>query len=303
MSYISQGQKGVELANNKQFATAIGPLSAAIKESKSPVWLLARAQAYQQTGKYAKALYDAERAYLAAAQRNQPTSLAQMVTAQYRRAVILYKLKRYADSDACCIWSMRLLEGKSLRTGEDDVSKNVDADGDYLATTEDAVASAQLPDALRQAGMAPDSPKRDVISSWSRAAVWRNQVMAAMAELPKGDPGRKITVSRVPDVPMGPELDSDDNDDGSGSGSPKTQKSLPAGPQTKTSTGTNSTSPPPARDWAKEKLRIDFYQSDSNVNLVIYVKNVDKDKLKIHFDTRTVSCPSGRVFFPAPADL
>src|SRR6266566_4594808 len=129
MAHFTQGQKGVELVGKKEWTEGTALLSKAIQVVKSPAWLLARAQAYQQTNQLDKALTDAEHAYIVASKRQQSQSQSQMILAQYRRAVVLYKMRRYADSDACCLWSMQLCDGMNFRQFEDTVSKNVDESG------------------------------------------------------------------------------------------------------------------------------------------------------------------------------
>lgn len=202
MSAFTKGQAGVAAAEKKKWPEAIELLSQALADTKSPQWLLARAQAYQNTGEPEKALLDVEQAYHAAAQRGNDKSRKQMIEAQYRRAVLLFKKGQYANSDCCCLWAMQLAEGKPVAMA-DNVSTNVDEDGDYKATLEEARAmkydngqgnSIDSVLAARSSGKDPTGYQAD----WNRAFMWRSQVLAAMEKLPKGDPGRKVTVTRFP---------------------------------------------------------------------------------------------------------
>ncbi|KLU84992.1 hypothetical protein MAPG_04026 [Magnaporthiopsis poae ATCC 64411] len=69
MSEITNGHRGVGLVEDGKWDEAVPLLTKAIKVRPSPVWLLARAQAYQQQGEMERALVDCEHAYLEAAKR------------------------------------------------------------------------------------------------------------------------------------------------------------------------------------------------------------------------------------------
>jgi len=271
MSHFTHGQNGVALVDKKQYKDAIEPLSKAIKVTKSPAWLLARAHAYQQTGELERALDDADMAYLSAAARTQAQSKSQMIAAQYRRAVVLFKMKKFADADACCVWSMQLIEGKKFHSGDDDVARNVDEDGDYRATVQDAKDTSAMP---KQDPTQADTKNR-FAADWTRAFVWRSQALAAMEKLPKGDPGRKITVVRVPQPPK----ERADLPFADKSAKEGTTKDAAAPPSSERTPGATAAKPAPLAD--KEKLKVDYYQTNTAVSLTIYVKDTDKQKLDI----------------------
>lgn len=262
MSYITDGQKGLEAVEGKKWEEGIELLSRAVGHSKNPAWLLARSHAYQETKKLVLALQDADHAYVSASERQNPKSREQMALAQYRRAVILGHLKRYADADACCVWSQQLLEGKHFRRDADDVAQNVDADGDYLATATEALSTSTMPVEKDAAAGGPASNKAGSME-WTRAYVWRSMMLNAMGKLPKGDPGRKITVSRVPMKPADAQkAESADEDQA------ETEAAMAAVNEE-------------AAKWATKKLRVDFYQQPDKVNLVLYAKGADKDKVQV----------------------
>ncbi|EFX01601.1 sgt1 and cs domain containing protein [Grosmannia clavigera kw1407] len=260
MSYITDGQNGLEAVEGKKWKEGIELLSKALEHSENPAWLLARSHAYQETKELALALEDADHAYVSATERQHAKSREQMALAQYRRAVILGHLKRYADADACCVWSQQLMEGKNFRREEDDVAKHVDEEGDYLATAEEALSTSTMPvDKQSERGAVPD--RRTGAVEWSRAYVWRSMMLNAMAKLPKGDAGRKITVARVPMKPA--------------------KKAAAVDMHEVKSDMTPTKTAETKKEWATKKLRVDFYQKPETVNLVLYAKGADKDKVQV----------------------
>jgi suppressor of G2 allele of SKP1 len=278
MSALTLAEKGIALVKEKKWDEAIPLLSSAIKQSKSPGWLLARAHALQQTKQLERALADAELGYLKALERNQKQSPMQMATAQYRRAVILYKMGRFADSDACALWSMQLVEGKNFFREADDVATNVDEEGLYKAKVGDSSWRTSMPQKSQdgsQTGSNPLSPDKNA-SEWARGFVWRQQALAAMEKLSKNDPGRKITVSRVPKTPnIDPDADI-------------SEKPKPAAATTAPVNEKVPEKAEPPKQITKQKLRIDFYQSSTKLHLTIYVKNVDKEKVDVSLGENSV---------------
>lgn len=103
----TQAGKGQQAIADGNYEEAITQLTAALKTSNSPLWLINRSTAYQRVGKYDLALADADNAYLAATQRARRELMA---TAQFRRAVSLHGLKRYGDARLCLTWCRKLNE-------------------------------------------------------------------------------------------------------------------------------------------------------------------------------------------------
>ncbi|KAL2162991.1 hypothetical protein VTH06DRAFT_6827 [Thermothelomyces fergusii] len=284
MSATTFGHKGMEAVQNKDFAGAIPLLDKALESSSSPAWLLARAQAHQQLKNYEAALDDAALAYHVAAERGSGNSRKQMIEAQYRRSVLYFKLGRYADADCCARWAMFLAEGRPARE-DDGVEKNVDENGNYTVTYEAAVADTkgqpgQENKATWIAGIAgggeggsAGTPKTGFENDWKRAYTWRSQVLGAMEKLPNDHPGRKVSVKKIPDRPQKkaekkaeqkPESEADSEDDGMDA-----DASEPAGPA------------PGSVPDEKLKLRVDYYQSNSNVTVSLFVKDAKKDGLDV----------------------
>ncbi|KAJ4288269.1 Cochaperone protein [Collariella sp. IMI 366227] len=283
MSATTFGHKGVEAVQKKDYAAAIPLLDKALESSNSPVWLLARAQAHQQVKKYDAALRDAELAYHAAAERGSGNSRKQMIEAQYRRAVLYFKLQRYADSDCCAKWSMLLAEGRPARE-DDGVEKQVDGNGNYTITYEEGVAEKQ-----GQPGQAGGS-KMDMISGlmggdgsggtaktgfendWKRAYTWRSQVLGTLGNLPEDHPGRKVGVTKIP---------------------PKEQKKAVKKPEPEPASEdekpTELKAPVPGSVPDDQlKLRVDFYQSNTSISVSLFVKDAKKEDLQVKFSKNQV---------------
>jgi suppressor of G2 allele of SKP1 len=281
----SAGLKGVEAVEQKRFADAIPLLTKALADSKSSKWYLARAEAYQKTKQLDKALQDCECAYHAALTRGNARD--HMIDAQYRRAVLLHQLGRYADSACCARWSMLLSEGRPA--GENDgVADRVDDDGDYAVTAAEARADtggqwavgSRDKDAVATAvagGTTGFGPK------WNRAYIWRCQTLGVMEKLPKGDPGRKVGVTKVPRKPdeaiIKEEVEMD---------------------------GTDADVDPKAVSMAKGevgdvpdeklKLRTDYYQTSQTVTVSLFVKDTNKETLNVQIEKNRV------ILYPIPRE-
>ncbi|CAP73363.1 uncharacterized protein PODANS_2_7500 [Podospora anserina S mat+] len=283
MAATSYAYRGLEAVEKKDWAAAVPLLDKALEGSNSPLWLLARSHAHLELKNYEDALRDAELAYHVAAERG--SGRKQMIDAQYRRATIYHRLKQYADSDCCAKWSMLLAEGRPARE-DDGVEKNVDADGYYTVTYEDAVAdNANQPDysmreSLKDPGVKDPNAKTiktGFESQWKRAYTWRTVVLGILKRLPKNDPGRKVHVSKIPPKPelkkvekkaepLVVELDSEDE-------KPVAKPSEPA---------------PGSVPDEKLKLRTDFYQSNQNVTVSLFVKGTKKEELNVKFSKNQV---------------
>jgi suppressor of G2 allele of SKP1 len=103
----TQASKGQQALANGNYDEAITQLTAAIRTSQSPLWLIQRSTAYQRLGKHELALADADNAVLAAQQRGRRELIA---TAQFRRAIALHGLKRFGDARLCLTWCRKYNE-------------------------------------------------------------------------------------------------------------------------------------------------------------------------------------------------
>lgn len=103
----TQAALGQKALDEKDFAGAIKHYTDALKSTTSPLWLIKRSTAYAREGSHDLALRDAEEAVLAAMSRGRRELIA---TAQLRRAIALFNLKRYGDSRMCFTWVRKLNE-------------------------------------------------------------------------------------------------------------------------------------------------------------------------------------------------
>lgn len=293
MSHISLAQQGLKAVEDRQYEAAIPPLTRALAVSKSPLWLLARAQAHQQTGRLQQALRDSELAYVAASARQEPRTIKNLADAQHRRAVVLFRLGRLADADACCVWSQRLCEGKPAREQPDPVlAELVDAEGNYTASL--AAARAQKPPGEGtgqdlQAAMGNSAGGKGAMTSdWTRAYMWRSNILTAMEKLPVGDPGRKLTVTRVPHVSLDDPIDTAEDAAMSEAPNASVKPSSAAAAATTTAT-TSAVGREVKKTGPVQKLKVDFYQTGDQVTWSVFVKDTDKEKLHVNIKPGLVS--------------
>ncbi|CAK7566447.1 MAG: Cochaperone protein [Sporothrix epigloea] len=317
----TDGELGILAIQNKKYDVALARLTAALKEAtasrskmaeKIPELLIARSQAYLGLQRHLDlALEDTERAYYLAVSdsstSNEPSAGFSSITsiaalAQYRRAVVLGALKRYADADACCVWSQHLLEGKAKADismiDENEVTQNVDADGYYTVAPDDLLAtlSDRPLDGSAEGGtpLKPGQPA-DASAAWSRAYMWRGFVLREMQKTPPTDPGRRLTVRRTPPKPATPlvfetvevaktrAVVSEPLRTPEVSSNTATTEFKPGQNQAQT-TVVPIVVPPPT----PAKLRVDMYQSTSKVNLSVFAKKVDEQLLQIEAGPTTI---------------
>ncbi|OIW22482.1 SGS-domain-containing protein [Coniochaeta ligniaria NRRL 30616] len=291
----THGQKGIDALKARNYAEALVHLDRALETSQSPTWLLARSQANQQLQRYSEALRDAELAYHTAAERGSGNSRKQMIDAQYRRAVVLLKLGRYADADCCAKWSQLLCEGRPARE-DDGVEKQVDDQGYYTVTLEQAKAdTAGQP----KQGNPGDGAVAQALSSstatsqdWNRAYIWRCQALGKMEDLPRDDPGRKVTVTKVPQRPtVEKKVDTITKSAGAAA-----QPPVASSDKERSEAPPKPTPEPGSVPDDKLKARADFYQTGQSVTISFFVKGVDKEALKPRFHDNYV------VLYPLPRE-
>lgn len=293
----ADGQKGLEAVKARDYAGALAHLDRALESSQSPAWLLARSQANQQLQRYAEALRDAELAYHAAAERGSGNSRRQMTDAQYRRAVALLKMGRYADADCCAKWSQLLCEGRPARE-DDGVERRVDAEGRYTVTLAEVKADTAGQPSQGRPGEGPLGASTDASRDWNRAYVWRCQALGKMETLPLDDPGRKVGVTKLPQRPtLEPKKNSDTANKSAGGAA--------QAPVRSTTENERAEAPPKPMPEPgsvpdeKLKARADFYQTNQTVTISFFVKGVDKEALKPTFhDDHVVLAPLPREAAP-----
>lgn len=266
-TFRAAGFKAIEQRN---WPEAIDNLSKAINQSKSPAWLLARSQAFMETGQLDEAIADADYAYCTAAERGNDKSRKQVIEAQYRRSVCFFRKKEYANADKCAVWSQRLAKGVAVREAKSVQQEGVNDKGYYFATVEEAMTEegeqnnhkGDDPMAKLSAVMGgTSSEKTPYAKDWNKAQIWRSQVLRFLETLPEEDPARKITIDLTPKKPskLGPDVQPAKND---------VVKSEVAKPTPTTA---------PAPDYST--FRTQFYQSDTSITVSVFMKFATKEDM------------------------
>ncbi|KAB5531449.1 SGS domain-containing protein, partial [Coniochaeta sp. 2T2.1] len=267
------GQKGLAALKDRKYEQALAHFNK--EPTTSPAFLLGCSQAHQHLKHYAEALRDAELAYHVAIDRGSGSTRQQMIDAQYRRAVALFHLGRYADADCCARWSQLLCEGRPANE-QDGVEKEVDEEGYYTVTLEEArgdtAGQPNTGNGIDNVSAAKTAAAKD----WNRAYVWRTQVLSRMESLPKDDPGRKVGVKKIPDRPV--------EEKKSQSAATATAPTVDAADKQVLAKPT-SDEPVPIE---KLKAKVDFYQTNTSVTISYYVKGADKSAFKAEFHKSNV---------------
>jgi suppressor of G2 allele of SKP1 len=210
----SQYARGKQLIEEKKLDEAVVALTSALKESPtSPVYLTARALAYQRNKQYPEALADANAAVVYAHKRAKKELI---IDAQLRRGIVLFNLQRYGDARAVfeivkrmkqdhkevAIWSGQI-EYRVKTLGEDHEQMKVtiqeipDLDAEALrvgesgpqapktngAPTPTAAASAPAPTTVQQ------TPVDKIRTDW-----YQNNLNVYLTLLAKGVPADKTKI-------------------------------------------------------------------------------------------------------------
>lgn len=254
------GQRGVALVESRDFAAALPALNDALKSSSSPTWLIARAKCHIGLGKYPAALRDADAAYRSASSRG---SRPLMTEAQYRRAVALFRLGRNADADICAYWSMKLAEGVSVRDPVfTDEAGPEHLKGGFWRPDREALL-ARVREITMPAGQGAMTENK-FGAIWNTAATLRTQAIARLDKLGPEDDGRKVTVRFEP-----PEVDPEDPD------AEEEELLRQAVSEKKQMEKEAAQKPQPTP--APKSVRVDFFQSSTNVTVSVFAKGVPKD--------------------------
>ncbi|TQV90563.1 SGT1 and CS domain-containing protein [Cordyceps javanica] len=298
MSHITLAQQGLAAAEAKDWDGAIAKLSKALQSSPNPAWLLARSKSLLNLGRFDAALDDANLAWHTAFARNKRPLMSE---AHYRRAVAYFRLGRLADADACCVYAMRLIKGASAVDREDPVAHLRDPDtGRWTPTVQDAMHEARTDDfngggkqggdrgaaALAMSGGGGAAPQA---KEWRIASTLRVQILSAMAKLPADDPARMAT------APVKPEEKELANPSTTSEDKKSAEEAKSAAPSTSTADevpapAPQAPAPAPAKPVVPSDtpLRLQEFQSGKNMTVSIFSKGVNKDKLKVDFQPRSV---------------
>jgi suppressor of G2 allele of SKP1 len=289
MSASVLADQGVKLVQANKYAEGIEKLTQALKSHAAPAWLLERSKAYMRTKEFDLALHDAQKALSVAYSR---ANRDQMVQAQLRRAITLFRMGQYANADVCAFWAIQLCD--AAKASEDDGQQNkVDDKGDYTTTLKEVnEAQAEANKTKKQDGLAAamgsGRSKDDALRN--QALSWRLQALTAMEKVEAGAPGRKVTVVKYPilsdapketiDAKPAAEIEEDNSEQEKLANKPDVPMAI-------------------APTWdgiwkqfravhMKNDIRTDFYQTDSSLNISFFVKNVPKDDLKVDSKEQSV---------------
>lgn len=285
MSATRLSEAGLKAVEQRNWQDAITNLSKAIEQSKSPVWLLARSQAYLETGHLRKSMRDAEYAYCVAAERGNDKSRKQMIEATYRRSVAHFRAKEYANADKLAVWSQRLAEGVSVSASAEVHKENIDGDGFYHVTVEEAMAENKKNDE-GSAGADPtsrlalmmgggDEKTKPYKKDWNKAQMFRATVVRFLEALPADDPARKVSVKLVPTKPS---LEDTKEEETTEIKDPEIEAAkadfVQSAPKSKVELST-------------QPFRSQFYQTDSSITVSLFMKFASKeDTGKVQVDMR-----------------
>lgn len=253
MSAATHGHAGVTALNARDWALAISSLTRAIDDSPSPKWLVARSNALVATERFEEALADAEHAYRLALERG---SRDLVLDAQYRRAVALHRLGKFADADACLAWVMAVCGGARLADAEKMVG-GVDAEGRYTVTKADVERMLREKRAEQEAGMSAEEMLAGATQQQSGGSVWkmagslRLSVLQAMQASAEDHPGRKLSAPVVPPKAGAPAVIARQGE----------------------------VAPKPVL----KQVRVDAYESDEYQTVSVFTKNVDKEQFRFEF--------------------
>ncbi|KAH8177126.1 SGS domain-containing protein [Sarocladium implicatum] len=279
MSHITLAQQGIAAVDKRQWDEAITKLSTALQTSQNPYWLIARSKALLGAKRFEAALEDADLAWHNAYQRNKRDALAE---AQYRRAVAYFRLKQYANADACCLYSMRIIKGSPAVEKQDPADEFVQ-NGVWTQTLDDAKEQSQIEEAQGRAedglAAAMGQGASKVSKEWRMASVMRVQVLTAMEKLPADDPARKKFVSLKPPHK---ELSS------LASGSAEDVKK--EHPYATSATASTTTAPvTAAAKPADAPMRLQDFQNDTTMSVSIFSKGNRKENLKVDILPKSIT--------------
>lgn len=277
MSHITLAQQGIAAVDDRRWDEAITKLSKALRESQNPNWLIARSKALVAEKRFEESLEDANLAWHSAFSRNKRDAMAE---AHYRRAVAYFRLKQYANADACCMYSMRIIKGKPVTEKEDPKIQFVDSNGFWTQTSEDAKAESQAEEGTSkdEGGLAAAMGGKSKISTeWRKANVMRMQTLGAMERLPEDDPARKVSATYKPPQNKLADL---------ATGKDQKEKKQELSPE--------KSSPPSAPVAAPAKptdtpMRLQDFQNDTTMTVSIFSKGNKKDGLKVSFAPKSVT--------------
>ncbi|KAK0758945.1 hypothetical protein N5P37_008432 [Trichoderma harzianum] len=282
MSYVTMAQQGLAAVDAANWEEALNKLSFALKESLSPVWLIARSKALAGLGRPQEALDDADLAWHMAIERNKRELMA---TAQYRRGVAFFQLKQYANADYCFMHCMRIIKGGPAVPKEDPGLELVDEKGFWTVTAAEALAAARYDDIGKKDStlqgenpLAAAAANRPHFREWRMASNMRIQALSAMEKLPTDDDARKLTTTMVPEKKG--LADHQSSKVGVEAAKVEVAKAQTAKTAEVNKAEVKAETPAVPKDTP---LRLQDFQSNTQMSVSIFSKGVNKEKLQVQF--------------------
>ncbi|KAF4920125.1 Protein SGT1-like protein A [Colletotrichum viniferum] len=281
MSGSTAASAGMSALEKRDYDTAIAKLTDALKTSRSPLWLAARSKAHIGKGDFARALRDADFSYAAAAARGKRDL---MRDAQHRRAVAYMRLGRLADADACAMWVQRMAEQAGVSLSDPALRKPETGERGFSTATKQTILDYRA-DIERKKLALGSSYLADTAPAGLNAAVaLRMQILGQMDKLPADDERRKVTASFAPNVSI-----DDFEKEEAAAAIAKTDKAA----DTKASQEDKDEIKVAAAESVRKPavqadVRMDFYQTNTDVMASVYVKNVPKDEFKVEYGEKEI---------------
>ncbi|KAH7165772.1 oxidosqualene:lanosterol cyclase [Dactylonectria macrodidyma] len=273
MSHITQAERGLAASEARKWDEAIDHLSTALQVSLNPAWLIARSKALIGVKRYQEALDDANLAWHTAYARNKRPLLSE---AHYRRAVAYLRLGQYANADACCVYSMRVIKGFPAIEKEDPAKLRTDENGFYKVSLAEAKEEAMNDDINKNNNDVSTAMNQSSVpqaKEWRLASNLRIQILFPMEKLPEDDPARKLTIGLKPEEKGLADLGI------SKTAAKKAEKKEEAAKPTAA----------PVQAAAKPvvpsdtPLRLQEFQSTATMSVSIFSKGVNKEKLQVQY--------------------
>ncbi|GAW18292.1 hypothetical protein ANO14919_077670 [Xylariales sp. No.14919] len=282
---------GVRAVSAGQYAVGITKLTEALNAHAAPLWHLERSKAYLRTNQFDHALYDAEMALRIAYDR---ANRDQMMEAQLRRSITLFRMGKFADADVCAFWAIRLSDGAKARE-DDGQQNNVDDNGDYITRVQEVQEEvrAQRGDGLSTA-LNATSKRTKESSLRNQAYTWRIQALTQLEKLPAGHDGRK------PHNPIKYPEPSQPSTNSNAQPASSTGVTAESASTSEISSTTNTLDATTSRDawekvwvqyqtlYTKHKIRCSFYQTDASLTVDVFLKGLSQEQVAIESDSRSI---------------
>ena len=280
MNAAAQGDTASAESN---YPIAIQHYTRALSElPRAPAYYISRSTAYSRLKpenggpKYQDALNDSEIALQLAKERGNRELI---LSAQMRRAVSLYQLERYGDAEF--VFGIIAEKTKSQKVPEN--------------------KSEQVQAAMGGSGSGWGGPRNNYRA---QMPIWTAKLQRKLAELPKDDPNRAVSITEFPPsthVPTADEVRAQLTALSAGNN----VRAAPAPQQTESRPSEGSTLSPAEAILASrlqssntsatatlitpDKVRHEWYQSRDSVVVTLYVKGIPKDSVTVDLRENLVS--------------